>query len=830
MGRWYAALAAALLAGACSSGPGASAPLIGAVVVGFDASAARLGLSSVASVQVLNGSTGGPIEDALVSVNSRSLPFRPESGLYAGPVDVALGGPINVSVSVGGSTYSTSTTQLAGTPTITAPSGGEVWSALQPHTITWIRGGAPSGSGYVVGMVDSSTEAAQTLQQLPDGASSAQVPAGTLTGGPRFAIVGTAVQRGFEGGASGSQLVLATFAASPVNVEVGTTLATSPGPASLVVAGDSLIWSDSSDAPIKAVAIDGGPTRVLARKNGVPETVVRSGAALYWISGTGLFRSDPDGSNVSQLAQGERDPVTGTTSLLVDDDSAYWVNTVSSSACSPACNWAIVRVPLDGGPSSTVATTQARVIALGEDATSVYWEQEGFGPVSQDGSAPTDSAIRAVPKSGGSPRTVVDGFENGGPPALPPGYIPGNWFGSGGLAISGTDLYFADTNFSSYHLVHVSTSGGPVTVLRSVASGESARGLASSSGNLFWADRSSINALPLDGGAAVPLASGIDQVTGFSFSAGKVVWTETVCCAIHQNGMVRSVPAGGGPPATLASTLDNPGPLFSDGTEAYWVEGGAYGRVEGYGRIAAVPLSGGTPTTLVSVLLTDRPRLASAGAAVLVADGWRIKKVLGTGGGLDTVLAAGNPVVDLAADAQFAYALDSFGNVLRAPLLGGVVEPVASGLGGPAGLLRLVDGTLYWLDGGGTLRRVPAAGGSAENVATGQPPLADLTADGQFVYVAEQTSSIRRVPLDGGASTPVVTSATGPVSLAIDGSRLYWIDSFSLGKVDLASGTSQVLAIGLAGDAGQPNAIAVDATQVYWTEIGSGAIKRGNTK
>src|SRR5262249_49849022 len=211
--------------------------------------------------------------------------------------------------------------------------------------------------------------------------------------------VGTAVQRGFESGASGSELVVATFAVSPVDVEVGTTLVTSPGPASLVVAGDSLIWSDSSDTPIKAVPIDGGPTRVLVRKIGIPETAARSGAALYWISGTGLSRSAPDGSNVRQSAQGARDPVTSTTSLLVDDDSAYWVNTVSSSACSPACDWAIVRVPLDGGASSTVVTTQTRVIALGEDATSLYWEQQGSGPVSQDGMAPTDSAIRAVPKS-----------------------------------------------------------------------------------------------------------------------------------------------------------------------------------------------------------------------------------------------------------------------------------------------------------------------------------------------------------------------------------------------------------------------------------------------
>ena len=200
------------------------------------------------------------------------------------------------------------------------------------------------------------------------------------------------------------------------------------------------------------------------------------------------------------------------------------------------------------------------------------------------------------------------------------------------------------------------------------------------------------------------------------------------------------------------------------------------------------------------------------------------------GGSIDTVLPGGMTVVDLASDAQYAYALDSFGNVTRAPLTGGSVEPVASGLGGPAGLLRLVGGMLYWFDQGGTLRRVAASGGSAENIASGQPSLSDLTADGQFVYTAQQSGSVSRLPFDGGVPVEVTSTPSGPTSLALDGQSLYWIEPYRLGKVDLADGGVQVLAIGLEGDAGQPNAIAVDATQIYWTEAGSGAIKRGDTK
>src|SRR5262245_45320348 len=117
MKRWSAVLAAAML-GACQSGPDGGVPVIGAVVRGSDSSAAAPGLSGAASLQVLNASTGGPIDGASVKVNSQSLPFRAEDFLYAGPVSVALGAQVTVSVSVGGATYSASGTQLAGTPNI----------------------------------------------------------------------------------------------------------------------------------------------------------------------------------------------------------------------------------------------------------------------------------------------------------------------------------------------------------------------------------------------------------------------------------------------------------------------------------------------------------------------------------------------------------------------------------------------------------------------------------------------------------------------------------------------------------------------------------------
>lgn len=830
----------ALLLGCAGGDSSSTAPLIGATVVGFTPGAAGAALGAGASVQVLDASTGAPVTRAVVTVNGIDLPYDATTGAYEGAAPVTARSPVEVSVTLGGRSYR-ATGQLDAYPAVTSPSPGDSWSALAPHAITW-QAGAPLAEGsYMLGVVDGDDPngtlvwpADQQFQEVPTTAASFQLQPGSLTGGDRVLVVGLVTLGSFPGAAYGSGMILAAFDAVPVTVTVGTPLASGPGPVNLLASGGRLLWSDG-DAPVKSIPAGGGPVVRVVERHGVPESVKVVGSSLYWIAGEQLLRSTLDGSSTEVIAHGYRNTggIATAAEVIVDEAAAYWINTVPDPSCSPACRWAIVRAPLDGTAPATLVTTRAEIKGLAADATTIYWVQEGTGPVSADGNAPTDSAVGAVPKVGGAAVTLVNGLLNGPPRVLPPGYLPGNWFSRGGLIVAGDQLYFADTTFyNGYRVLRVAVTGGAVTELQKVAGSNSAfvREMVTDGATLFWADDTSVKSLPLAGGAAVNLASGIYQPTGLAVAAGRVVWSETECCAVRQNGSVRSVPADGGVPLVLADLLDNPAGVTADADAAYWVEGGAYGAIEGYGRIASALQDGGGATTVLAATFTDRPPLAADGERVVLADGWRAKAAPLAGGPLEVVLDADWSVTAVASDGVHVYALDGYGSLLRAPLAGGQTEVVFSGTTnfyGSPGPLRIAGGYAYWVAPDAALRRVSLAGGAAETIATGLPGLSDLAVDGAFAYLAPASGQLQSVPVSGGVPTVLGKGEYHAAArLALDGGRLYWIETSRLGRITLATGEEQVLAVGLEGDPALGNAVAVDAAGLYWTESGSGMIKR----
>lgn len=823
-----------------SSSSSSPAPLIGATVVGFTTRAAAAGLGAGASVQVVDASTGAPVAGAVVTVNGSNLPYDAAAGAYEGAAPITARSPVEVSVRLGDRSYRASG-QLETYPALSSPAPGDVWSALAPQEIAWQAGAPLGGASYAIGVVDGADPdgslvwpAEQEFRAVPTTATAFQLQPGSLTGGDRVLVLGLVALGPFPGAADGSGLIVAGFDAVPISVTVGTPLASGPGPANLLASSGLLLWSDG-EAPVKSVPAGGGPVARVVERYPSPESVKVVGSSLYWIAGEQLLRSALDGSRTTVLAQGHRTSDTAR-DLVVDGSAAYWINTVPDLSCSPACRWSIVRVPLDGGPSATLATAGAEIRGLAADATTLYWVQQGIGPVSADGNGATDSAVRAVPKAGGAAVTLVNGFQNGAAPEVPPGHIPGNWFTRGGLLVAGDQLYFADTSFDGYRVLRVGIAGGPVQeLLRLVGSGSGfVRTMATDGTSLFWIDESSVKSLSLAGGAPVDLASGV-QPTGLAVAAGRVVWSETACCSVRQNGSVRSVPVGGGAARVLADLLDNPASVTADAAAAFWVEGGPYGGIEGYGRVASAPHQGGGATTVLAAVFAARPPLAAGGARVVLADGWRAKAAPLTGGPPDTVLRATWSVTAVASDGVNVYALDGEGSLLRAPLAGGpteVVIPGGLGPGAASGPLRIADGFAYWgqpssFGGGVALRRVRLAGGSAETIATGLPALSDLAVDGELVYLAPASGQLQSLPASGGVPT-VLGSGEFHVGarLAVDGERLYWIDATRLGRITLATGEEQVLAIGLQGDPALGNAVAVDAAGLYWIESGSGVVKR----
>jgi hypothetical protein len=97
----------------------------------------------------------------------------------------------------------------------------------------------------------------------------------------------------------------------------------------------------------------------------------------------------------------------------------------------------------------------------------------------------------------------------------------------------------------------------------------------------------------------------------------------------------------------------------------------------------------------------------------------------------------------------------------------------------------------------------------------GYGPAGALAVDATFLYwgTSGGSGSINRMTLTGGSLTMLALGQ--PNAIAVDSSDVYWVD-YNGGlvmKVGLAGGAPAVMAFGQ----DHPATIALDATHVYWT-------------
>jgi hypothetical protein len=247
-------------------------------------------------------------------------------------------------------------------------------------------------------------------------------------------------------------------------------------------------------------------------------------------------------------------------------------------------------------------------------------------------------------------------------------------------------------------------------------------------------------------------------------------------------GAIMKLARSGGAPVKLAQGLVQPDSLQIDDSSAFWL---GYGMHAGIQRVS---LAGGAPEELVSVsapvpirqTALDGTHLyytnAAAGSVVRVGKNGADGKTLASG-------LAGP--VSIAVDSSGVYVAESGddGAIVRVDHAGNNGKTrLATHRPGPHGIV-LTDSDVFWIDDGafdvgkgvtvgGAIVRMPKAGGSAQPVVAADGASA-LLIDGAFAYYAV-ADAIMRAPVAGGPGTVVAAKQPEPRSLAVDATHVYW--------------------------------------------------------
>lgn len=137
----------------------------------------------------------------------------------------------------------------------------------------------------------------------------------------------------------------------------------------------------------------------------------------------------------------------------------------------------------------------------------------------------------------------------------------------------------------------------------------------------------------------------------------------------------------------------------------------------------------------------------------------------------------------------------------------------------------------------GTVSRVSRSGGAVQVLASLQPYPMRIALDGNNVYWlttgtgnggTNLDGSVMKLPLTGGSAVALATMEPYPQALTVDASHVYWTNALGPGlaagsvmKVPIAGGSKVELVS--TGDYTSPRGIAVDATAVYWINMGEAA-------
>jgi hypothetical protein len=285
-------------------------------------------------------------------------------------------------------------------------------------------------------------------------------------------------------------------------------------------------------------------------------------------------------------------------------------------------------------------------------------------------------------------------------------------------------------------------------------------------------------------------ARGQSYVTDLAVYDGAVYWVaEGTLKKGFSDGAVRKAPVTGGAPETVADVW-GPRKLFADATGVYWTAEPTVlhdGRYVGSpasaqaGSLWYLPHAGGAPREVARGLV-DPLGVALEGDRLFVASGRGLALVtLPRPGGAPTLLGdTDGRVSNLALDHTHVYfTVDAYhtGKVGRAPIAGGPVEVLVSGLDRPWGV-AVDDRFVYFTTEGGfrgdqALLRIAkgatAQPGSLERLAS-LPRPRRLVRQGDWLYVATD-QGVAKIARSGGA--PQFLPGPQASVMAVDGRYVY---------------------------------------------------------
>jgi hypothetical protein len=202
-------------------------------------------------------------------------------------------------------------------------------------------------------------------------------------------------------------------------------------------------------------------------------------------------------------------------SLAVDATSLYF--TVDPGG-SPA-GGSVRKVPLSGGAVTTLLSGLPSPAGIAVDASFVYWASL-FG-----------NAISKVPLDGGTPVTLVSGVA-----------------GAFGVTVDASAIYYSRIYAATVWKAPL--SGGSPTLLATLSTqGGGATGVAVDATHLYFGTYSSVEEMPLAGGAINTLASGQDDPTEIVVDDAFLYWTN-----FYGGALIRK-PLAGGPATILVPSL-----------------------------------------------------------------------------------------------------------------------------------------------------------------------------------------------------------------------------------------------------------------------------------